>query len=147
MDWFNYYGLGIIAIIMIPNIIFAITHRGGFTNTYKNKAAEISEQIGRYGCFILMIFNIPYTYMGFYISFGQYIYIIVNAVSVAAYCLIWIILWKRAGVVKALLLSIIPSSIFLFSGIMIASAPLLVFAIIFAVTHILISVKNSKKAL
>ena len=43
---------------------------------------------------------------------------------------------------KALLLSIIPSGIFVFSGVIIVSIPLLVFSALFAVTHILISVKN-----
>lgn len=33
---------------------------------------------------------------------------------------------------------------FIFSGIMIASIPLIIFSVIFAVTHILISVKNAK---
>lgn len=143
MTWFNYYGLIFIAVIMIPNIIFAIKNKNDYPNTYQNKAAEIFEQIGRYGCFVLMIFNIPYTWIGFYFSFAEIIYIIVNCVFVLAYCLIWIVLWKKAGIVKALLLSMIPSLVFLFSGIMIASIPLTVFAIIFTVTHILISVKNA----
>ena len=65
LDWFNYYGLAIMAVIMIPNIIYAITHKQDFENTYKNKTVEILEQIGRYGCFVLMVFNIPYTLFGF----------------------------------------------------------------------------------
>ena len=44
------YGLAIMAIIMIPNIIFAIKKGGGQT-AYRNKTVEILEQIGRYGCF------------------------------------------------------------------------------------------------
>lgn len=146
MDWFNYYGLAIVAIIMIPNIIFAIKHKDGFINNYKNKAVEILEQIGRYACFVLMIFNIPYTWIGFYFTYGLLVYLIVNAVLVLAYCLIWIIMWKKSGIVRALLLSIIPSLIFIFSGVMIASIPLIVFSLLFAVTHIFISVKNVKLA-
>ena len=65
LDWFNYYGLAIMAVIMIPNIIYAITHKQDFENTYKNKTVEILEQFGRYGCFVFMIFNIPYTLFGF----------------------------------------------------------------------------------
>lgn len=75
--------------------------------------------------------------------FGETIYLIVNALFVVAYCIIWIITWKRTGIIKALLLSIIPSMIFIFSGVMIASIPLIIASIIFAVTHILISVKNA----
>ena len=39
---------------MIPNIIYAVKHKNGEI-TYRNKAVEIMEQIGRYGCFALMI--------------------------------------------------------------------------------------------
>lgn len=64
MVWLNYYGLIIIAIIMIPNIVFAIKNKDGFQNYRNNKSIEILEQIGRYGCFIFMIVNIPKTYFG-----------------------------------------------------------------------------------
>ena len=143
MNWFNYYGLIFIAIVMIPNIVFAIKNKNGYQNTYQNKAAQILEQISRYACMVLMIFNIPYTCIGFYFSFAEIVYIVVNSVFVLAYCVIWIVLWKKSGIVKALLLSIIPSFIFLFSGIVIVSIPLMLFAVIFAATHILISVKNA----
>lgn len=53
------------------------------------------------------------------------------------------ILLKSFGIVKAVLLSVIPSLTFIFSGVIIASMPLFSFSIIFAVSHILISVKNS----
>jgi len=143
MTWFNYYGLIFIAIIMIPNIIFTVKNKDGFANTYQNKAAQIFEQISRYACMALMIFNIPRTWMGFYFTYAEITYIAVNSTLVLAYCAIWIILWKKSGIAKAVLLSVLPSSVFLFSGIMILSVPLTVFAVIFAVTHILISVKNA----
>lgn len=98
------------------------------------------EQLGRYACMLFMIFNIPYTWTGFYFTFGD---LIVNAILVIAYCIAWIVTWKKSGIVRALLLSIIPSMIFIFSGIMIASIPLIIFSVIFAVTHVLISVKNA----
>ncbi len=135
MGWFNYYGIAIMAVIMIPNIIFAIKNKNRYQNTYQNKAAEILEQLSRYACMALMVFNIPYTWIGFYFSFAEIVYIIVNSVFVLAYCLVWVVMWNKSGIVKALLLSIIPSLVFLFSGIMIGSIPLTVFAVIFAVTH------------
>lgn len=101
------------------------------------------EQIGRYACMLFMIFNIPYTWTGFYFTFGETVYLIVNAILVIAYCIAWIVTWKKSGIVRALLLSIIPSMIFIFSGIMIASIPLIIFSVIFAVTHVLIFVKNA----
>lgn len=143
MDWFNYYGLIFVAIIMIPNIVYAIKNKDGYVNNYKNIAAEISEQISRYACIALMIFNVPYTWFGFCFEYAEIIYIVVNSTLVAAYCLAWVIFWQKSGLAKALLLSILPALVFVFSGVMIASIPLAAFAVIFAVTHILISVKNA----
>ena len=55
--WINIYGLLFIAIIMIPNIIFAIKCKDGFINKYDNKTIETLEQIGRFGSFIFMIIH------------------------------------------------------------------------------------------
>lgn len=89
MGWFNIYGLIIIAVIMIPNIVFAIKIQNGFENLWHNKIVETLEQIGRFGCFGLMIFNIPYTYIGFWFDNALAVYIIVCTVLVTAYCLIF----------------------------------------------------------
>ena len=143
MGWFNYYGLAIVAIIMIPNIVFAAMHKDGFTNAYKNRVAEILEQIGRYACLVFMTFNIPYTYFDFWFGHALIVYIAVNSALLAAYLIFWIVCWKQNGKLKALSLSVLPSINFLFSGAMLLNIPLLVFAVIFAVNHILISYKNT----
>ena len=59
MDWLNIFGLIMIAVIMIPNIIFAVRCKEGFQNKWSNKFVEVAEQIGRFGCFGFMIINIP----------------------------------------------------------------------------------------
>lgn len=66
IEWFNVYGLFFIIVIMVPNIIYAIKCKDGFENKWKNKVVEIFEQIGRYGCFGFMIFNIPNTGLWFF---------------------------------------------------------------------------------
>ncbi len=33
MNWFNYYGLAVMAVIMIPNIIYAVKHKTAKINT------------------------------------------------------------------------------------------------------------------
>ena len=143
MGWFNYYGLIIIAIIMIPNIIFAIKHKGGFANSFKNKAVEIIEQIGRYACFVLMIFNIPYTYFNFWFDYALTVYLAVNGALCLAYLTFWVVCWNQKEKLKALSLSVIPSVIFLFSGVTLAHIPLIAFAILFGVNHVLLSYRNS----
>lgn len=144
MGWFNYIGLVIIILILIPNLVFAINNEDGFENSYHNKKIETLEQIGRFGSFILMIFNIPYTYFGFFIDAGLVIYIAVNAIFVTSYIVVWCVCAKRYFVFRAYALSIIPSFLFIFSGFMLLDIPLLLFSVIFAFSHITISVKNAK---
>ena len=143
MSWFNYYGLAIIAILMIPNIIYAIKRRGAVaTNINYSRAIAVLEQIGRYGCFVLMIINVPYTYFNFWFSHALIVYLSVNGGLCLAYLIFWVICWKRNDLLKALSLSILPSCIFIFSGVVLANIPLIVFAVLFAVAHIYISCKS-----
>ena len=145
MEWFNIFGFIFICIIMIPNVIFAIKCKDGFENKWNNKFVETIEQIGRFCCFGFMIINIPRTYFGWWNDEAFAIYLIINIILVILYCLIWIICFKKNSVFKALALSIIPSIIFLFSGIMSRSILLIVSSIIFAPSHIMISYYNAKK--
>lgn len=144
MEWINIFGLVFIAIIMIPNIVFAIKCKDGFENKWNNKSVEIVEQIGRFGCFGFMVVNIPGTWFGWWSDNAFSIYLIVNMVLIILYCGIWMICFRKNTVFRALALSIIPSVIFLFSGIMSRSILLIITSLLFAPTHILISYKNAK---
>ena len=143
MEWFNVFGLLFIAVIMIPNIIFAVKHKDAFENRNQNKAIEIIEQIGRFGCFGFMIFNIPSTWFGWWSDEAFAIYLLVDALLIVLYLTIWIVCWRKNNVFRALALSIIPSLIFLFSGIMCRSLLLIISSLLFAPTHIFISYKNA----
>lgn len=140
----NVFGLVFMAVIMIPNIIFAIKCRGAFENKWKNKAVEVLEKVGRYGCFMFMILNIPKTWFGWSSDESFALYLIVDAVLVTAYCVIWAVCFRKNTLFRVLGLSIIPSVIFLFSGIMSRSVLLIISAVIFAPCHIIISYKNFK---
>ncbi len=144
MEWINIFGVIFILIIMIPNIIYALKIKDGFENKWNNKLVEIIEQIGRVGCFGFMIINIPGTWFGWWSDEVFAIYLIVNIMLILLYCLIWIICFRKNTVFRALTLSVIPSIIFLFSGIMSRSVLLIFASILFAPTHILISYKNAK---
>lgn len=144
MGWINIFGLVFMVIIMIPNVIFALKCKDGFENRWENKFIEVLEQIGRYGCFAFMVINIPKTWFGWASDEAFALYLIVDAVLIIAYCVIWAVCFKKNSVFRALSLSIIPSVIFLFSGIMSRSVLLMISAIIFAPCHILISYKNAR---
>lgn len=144
MEWFNYIGLVIVVLLLIPNIIFAIKNKNEPKQSNK-KILEVFEQIGRYGSMLFMIFNIPYITLGFYFAYGQIAYIAINSVFMLAYYLFWVTLWKKDCLSKALLLSIIPSIMFILSGVLLLNIPLIVFAILFAIFHIYISAKKYRR--
>ena len=143
MGWFNFYGLIFFIILMIPNIVYAATQKDGFVNKFNCPALECAEQISRWASFLLMIFNIPKTYGGFWFENAQNIYVFVNAILLILYIAGWILLWKKSNLFKALWLSIVPSALFIFSGVIILSIPLMISSVIFAVCHITISVRNT----
>ena len=145
MECINLYGLSFMAIIMIPNIVYAIKCRDGFGNRWQNKTVETLEQIGRFGCFGFMVINIPGTWFGWWSDEAFAVYLIVDSVLVFSYCSLLIVLWKKNNLLRALALSIIPSVVFLFSALMSRSILLTVSALLFAPMHILISIKNADK--
>lgn len=144
MEWFNAFGLAFIVVIMIPNIVFAVRCKEGFENRWNNKAIEIIEQIGRFGCFGFMIFNVPGTWFGWWSDEAFAVYLIVDSLLITLYCAIWAICWKKNSVFRALALSIIPSVIFLFSGVISRSILLIITSMLFIPSHIMISYKNAK---
>ena len=144
MEWLNVFGLVMVAVIMIPNILFAMKCKDGFVNKWNHKSVETVEQIGRFGCFGFMIINIPGTWFGWWSDEAFAVYLVVDAVLVTLYCVIWAVCFRKSSIFRALALSIIPSGLFLFSGIMSRSILLTIAAVLFAPSHILISYQNAK---
>lgn len=142
MNWFNYLGLIIVVGLLVPNLFYYFKH-GQTENKNIHPAIVLLESIGRYGSMVFMVFNIPFTWFSFFVGEGLLFYIVINFELLYFYIISFIFFSKKTGLVKALILSIIPSVIFVFSGIMIVSIPLLVFGSIFACSHIYISVKNA----
>ena len=143
MDWFSPFGLCFMLVILIPNVIFAIKQKGGFENKFNSKKLELFENIGRYGCFIFMVFNLPFTWFGFSSDEAFAVYLIANIILTLAYILIWIFCFRKNSLFRAVSLSVIPLLIFLLSGILSRSVFLIISALIFAPCHIIISVKNA----
>ena len=144
MNWLNIFGLIMVAVIMIPNILFAMKCKDGFVNKWNNKFVETVEQIGRFGCFGFMIINIPGTWFGWWSDEAFAVYLVGDALLVTLYCVIWAVCFRKSSIFRALALSIIPSVLFLFSGIMSRSILLTIAALLFAPSHIMLSYQNAK---
>ena len=65
MEWFNLTGLIFVVVLLIPNMIYAVTNKDGFAGEFHNKLVETGEQIGRFGCFILMFIQLPFVTLGY----------------------------------------------------------------------------------
>lgn len=143
MNWINMYGLFIMVIIMIPNIIFGIKNKN-YESEYRNNMIEIIEQIGRFGSMFFMIVNIPVLTYGECFANGKLVYAVVNGILVLFYCFTWVLYFQRETKAKALVLAIIPTVIFLFSGIILTQVLLIITAVFFGVGHITITYNNNK---
>lgn len=138
--WLNVFGIIIVVIMLIPNIIYTIKNKCS-ENKYKNKLVNLIEQLGRYITLILLIF--PIGINGFKSIYFMLVYFIVNSILLLLYLLIWIFYFKSKSLFKALLLAIIPTIIFLTCGITLSYLALIISSIIFGFTHILITYKNN----
>lgn len=143
MEWFNLTGLIFVVVLLIPNIIYAATNKDGFAGEFHNKLVETGEQIGRFGCFILMFIQPSFVTLGYIYDGAQALYLILGIVLLALYCGGWIVFRKGNSIAKALTLSILPSVLFLESGILTLNIPLIVLSVVFAICHITISCKNT----
>ncbi len=143
MGWINIFGAIIVLMLLIPNIVW--TAKGSLPeNRYRNKTIAVIEQIGRYGAMFLMVFNIGLAEFGFYSKNAFLVYLAGNAVLILVYWIVWILYMKHAQAGYALTLAIVPSLIFLLSGILQLHLLLTAFASIFAFAHIRITWGNSR---
>lgn len=142
MDWFNPIGLAWGLLLLLPNVLYAARHPESFENAWQCRLVEIGEQVGRIGCFLLMVFRIPPFVFGFFFSAGAVVYLVVGFALVIAYAIGWLFAAKHP-MFRAYYLSIVPSVLFLFCGAMTRDLALSVAAVLFSACHITLSLKNA----
>ncbi|SFQ29173.1 hypothetical protein SAMN02910358_01426 [Lachnospiraceae bacterium XBB1006] len=105
MGWPNVWGLCIVILLLIPNIIYAIKAKGQ-QNQCKNKWMNCLEQVGRYGCMIFMILN--FEKMGFFSAEAFVVYMFGNILLLLSYGIIWIMFFCKKTYWKQTALAVIP---------------------------------------
>lgn len=140
-DWINIFGLVIIVLLLIPNIIYAIRHQQP-NREYTSNGINLLEQIGRYACMFFMIFPIGIAEFGFPSISSFLIYGIGNTVLIIAYWIIWIFYFRQKTLRNSMALAILPTGIFLLSGITLMHILLIVSAVVFGISHIYITCKS-----
>lgn len=142
-NWINIYGGIVVALMLIPNIIFAIKNKEQKPNKSK-RIINIIEQISRYACIILMVVPFFVWEFGFSPLGFMFVYIIGNVLFLILYYIFWGLYSKRMADKYAIALAVIPTLIFIVSAISVKHWALLVTAVIFGVSHIYITYINNK---
>ena len=143
--WINVFGACIVVIMMIPNIIYAARNRDE-KNKCTNRLMNVIEQAGRYACIILMWLPLLVWKFAFRSVAGMILYFIGNGCLLAAYLVIFARYLKEKTAKRALALAVIPACIFLFSGLLLRHWLLAGFALLFAVGHIYVTMKNAEES-
>ena len=142
--WINLFGAGIIVLIMIPNIIYAAKQKQEETQIKVPRYLSACEQLGRYGCIILMWLPLLVWKFGFGSVEEFLIYLIGNGVLLLCYYLFWMFYSRKRTLSLAMALAIIATAIFLLSGILLRHWLLVVVAILFGAAHCMITYMTHK---
>lgn len=129
--------------MLIPNIIFAIKNPN-LENKCNNLIMNITEQIGRYLSMILMVIPILVWKFSFNSVFNMVFYVIVTSVLLLLYLLVWFFYFKSQSKNKAILLALLPTMIFIISGVLLKHYLLIISGIFFGIGHIFVTLENIK---
>ena len=143
--WINLFGAGIIVLIMIPNIIYAAGQKQDETQIEVPRGLSACEQVGRYSCIILMWLPLLVWKFGFGSVEEFLIYLIGNGALLLCYYLSWMLYSRKKTLSVAMALAIIPTAIFLLSGILLQHWLLVAFAILFGACHCTITYMTHKE--
>lgn len=103
---------------------------------------NILEQIGRYGCMFLMIFNIGISEFGFSSVEMFLVYFTGNIVLMIAYWISWILFFIKPDVKKQMALAIIPTLLFLLNGVTMRHYLWVITGVIFGIGHLYVTYEN-----
>ena len=139
---FNYFGIIFIIVLLLPNIYASIFKKELFVNKFDDRLLIKLENIGRYLCMILMVINIQDLYGGFKSVEAFVAYLGINIILLGLYYIVWFIFYKFNNIYKNMILGIIPSLMFIISGILQNHLLLIISGIVFAYAHLRIIWKN-----
>lgn len=141
--WINVFGAVIVVLMLIPNIIYALKNKDE-KNNCTNQFMNVIEQIGRYACIILMWLPLLVWKFGYASVGGMILYLAGNTALLAAYWIVFAGYLNRKTRKKALVLAVLPTCIFLISGLLLRHWLLVGFAVLFGIGHIYVTKNNAE---
>lgn len=141
-NWINWINIAAVEWLIVINMIVA---RKGLSDSFNSKhlIVNIFEQIGRYGCMVLMI--LPMFTRGWKFGFRSVtemlVWICLTILLLVIYSFLW---FKKAngGVFVLYGLALVPAVLFLLNGILLRHPVLVAAALVFGVCHFLIVKEN-----
>ena len=140
--WINVTGAAIVVLMLVPNILYALKNKDE-KNLCSNAFMNVLEQVGRYACIILMWLPLLVWKFGFAGVAEMILYLAGNAVLLAAYWILFARYMKKKDRKLALMLAVLPTCIFLLSGLTLRHWLLAAFAVLFGIGHIYVTYKNA----
>lgn len=141
-NWIHLFGLVIIVLMLIPNLIYAVRFRGE-QNLCANRVMNVLEQVGRCGAMLFMVAN-PFGEYGFSSVGALLTYLFGNGLLLLGYWIVWALYVRKRQPWKSMALAVLPTLIFLLSGITLKAALLTVSAVVFGAAHLYVTWKNVK---
>ncbi len=141
--WISGWGAMIVIIMLVPNIIFTIKNPH-LENKCKNVIMNSIEQVGRYTSMVLMIVPVLVWKFGFKSVLEMILYVAVTSVLLLLYLLVWLFYLKSQSKNKAILLALLPTMIFIISGVLLRHWLLMIAGILFGIGHVYVTLQNSK---
>lgn len=140
-QWVNWAGVIFVLMLLLPNMLYLL--KGAPQAPCKNKALEIVEQIGRYGCMFLMVLGPAIRNVGYVSLSGLIVYLFGNLALILAYWICWLFYFRQERKGLALALALLPVGLFLLSGFACHDYLLAILALIFGVSHVCITLQRS----
>ncbi len=141
--WINLFGGVLVLLMLIPNIVYALKNREE-QNLCTNRLMNLAEQVGRYGCIVLMWLPLLVWKFGFRGKAEMILYFVGNGVLLAAYWLVYARYMQERTRRRALTLAVVPACIFFLSGLLLRHWLLAGFAILFTAGHIYVTEQNQR---
>ncbi|MBQ6267295.1 MAG: hypothetical protein IJK64_05935 [Clostridia bacterium] len=141
--WINLFGAVIVLLMLLPNIDYAIKNKDE-KNLCTNRLMNLTEQIGRYACIVLMWLPLLVWEFGFQSVAQMLLYVAGNAALLAVYYIVFALYFRQRSIGRALALAILPACIFLLSGLLLRHWLLVGFAVLFAIGHLYVTVRNAQ---
>lgn len=141
--WISIFGASIVAMMMLPKVIYLIMH-GSTEYKYKDNILAFLKHFGRISCIVLMWLPLFMEEFGFVSTAAFIAYMVINASLLTAYLISWKHYIKEESFVWKMAIAVLAMGIFLISGLLLQHKALIIAAIIYGIGMIKITYKNEK---